>query len=403
MAEQLIIRLHALDHADADTARWLVLDARGNCIGFPQSGPLRDAAPLAEHRRVTVLIPGEDILQLRATVPGRNRQQITRAAPYAIEDRIAGDIDALFVAVLETGSATTPSRFAVIERTLLEQWITRLRAAELKPDSLLPDHVVLPEPEPHAANWWFESDRLLVRDEQQGFAAPAGDAPLLLRHVPEDTQLSITRVGDAPLPDSLPDNVAVTAIDADRAFTELAALATARKDGGLLQQEYRPENRRESALRNWRVPAIAAAVLLVIGTAQWSLEVHRLQRESAFLDEQMQALFNRAMPGSRFDPATAAAQMRIRLRGNDGSGDGRLLAYLAAIGNSLNGLEDAQFTGFSFRDGRLEFTVSVKDARTLEMLQQKLREQTEADIQLRSADSEGDRLEGRIVLEGGAA
>ena len=400
MAEQLIIRLHALDD---DTARWLVLDARGNRIGFPQSGSLRDLAPLAEQRRVTVLLPGEDILQLRATVPGRNRQQITRAAPYAIEDRIAGDIESLFVAALDIGNAATPSRFAVIERTLLEQWIEHLHGAGLHPDSLLPDHVVLPEPDLQEATWWFENDRLLVRDEQQGFAAPASDAALLLRHVPEETRLDVTRVADAPLPDSLAGENGINTIDADRAFTELAAIAATRKDGGLLQQQYTPEKRRENSLANWRAPAIAATILLAIGAAQWGLEVHQLQREASFLDQQMETLFNRAMPGSRFDPATAAAQVRIRLRGNEGGGDNRLLGYLAAIGTSLDGLADARFTGFSFRDGRLEFTVSVKDAKTLEILQQKLREQTQANIQLRSANSEGDRLEGRIVLEGGAA
>ncbi|MDX1443886.1 MAG: type II secretion system protein GspL [Gammaproteobacteria bacterium] len=400
MAEQLVIRLNSLD---ADSARWLVLDARGNRIGFPQSGRLADIPPLTTQRRVIVLLPGEDMPQLLATVPGRNRQQIARAAPYAIEDRVAGDIDELFVAVLDAGNTSKASRFVVVERQLLESWTSRLHDAGIEPDAMLPDHAALPEPHEQEAQWWFEGDRLLVRDTTQGFAAPASDADLLLKHLDEDVRLLACKVGDATLPAELPEGNEQRELDADRAFTELATEVARRKDGGLLQQEYTPQNRRENPLMRWRNPAMAAAVLAALALTGWGLDVYRLQQESEFLDQQMQLLFQRAMPGSRFDPATAAAQMRVALRGNESDSKGELLQYLEAVGSAMNGLADARFTGFSFRDGRLEVTVSVKDARTLETLQAALRERTRANVQLQSANSEGDRLEGRILLEGGSA
>jgi general secretion pathway protein L len=408
MAEQLILHLDSL-HTDG--ARWLVLDARGNRIGFPQRGQLADAAPLTAQRRVVVLLPGEEILQLVTLVPGRNRQQIMRAAPFAIEDRVASGIDKLFVALLDAGDASTPSRFAVIEHTVLQACLQRLDDAGIRPDMLLPDHAALPAPAADEAHWWLLGTRLLVRDATQGFAAPIADAGLLAKRIPEDIAVHVLTTGDVDLPDSLASridagNSDVTELDTDRLFTELAANAAARKDGGLLQQRYKAENRQAGEWRRWRNAAIVAGLVVVLGLSSWSVDVYRLQRESAFLEQQMESLFMRAMPDARFDPATAAAQMRVRLRGSTSNGDAYLLQLLNDVGAALSTVSDARFKGFSFRNDRLEISISVKDAQSLENLQNALRERSAADIQLRSANSDGDRLEGRIVLtgtDGGAA
>lgn len=402
MAEQLILHLDSL-HTDG--VRWLVLDARGNRIGFPQRGHLADVAALTAQRRVVVLLPGEEILQLVTLVPGRNRQQIMRAAPFAIEDRVASDIDKLFVALLDAGDANTPSRFAVIEHTVLQACLQRLDDAGIKPDMLLPDHAALPAPAADEAHWWLLGNRLLVRDATQGFAAAVADADLLAKRIPEDIAVRVLTTGDVDLPGALASRIEagngeVSELDADRLFTELAANAVTRKDGGLLQQHYKAENRQAGEWRRWRNAAIAAGVVVVLGLASWGLDVYRLQRESAFLEQQMESLFTRAMPDARFDPATAAAQMRVRLRGSTSSSDALLLQLLDDVGAALATESDARFKGFSFRNDRLEISVSVKNAQSLENLQNALHERSSANIELRSANSDGDRLEGRIVLTG---
>lgn len=404
MAEQLIIRLQS---ANSDQCRWLVLDARGNRVGFPQQGELASAAALTAQRRVIVLLPGEEILQLTATVPGRNLQQIARAAPFAIEDQLAADIDDLFVAVLQAGNASTPSRFAVIERELLESFLERLHAAGIRPDVMLPDHAALPAVEAGETCWMLETDRLVARDHEHGLAASLQDVPVLLRHLPEACRLQLIRVEPGPPAEvlaALPAEriASEQEVDADRAFTELAANAATRKDGGLLQGPYKPETGRSVELERWRPAAIAVGLLLLLGIANWGLDVYRLQREEAFLEQQMEQIFKRAMPGSRYDPAQADKVMRARL-GDSGPAGGELLRYLAAIGASVNRVDDARLEGFSFRNGRLEISVSVQDAQALEQLQNLLRERSTANVQLQSANSDGDRIEGRITLDGGAA
>src|SRR5690348_12820463 len=94
MAESLFLQLPRAD----GTARWLLVDALGNRIGFVQKGSLADAAAQAQGRRLTVLAPGEHVTLLFADIPSSSPQKVLQAAPFMLEDRLAEDVDTLHFA-----------------------------------------------------------------------------------------------------------------------------------------------------------------------------------------------------------------------------------------------------------------------------------------------------------------
>ena len=116
MSETLLLRM-----PDAGRpAQWLVVDAFGNSMGLVQSGTLMDAAASASGRRLRVCVPGSAVLLLHANIPSSNTQKILQAVPFALEDRLAQDVDNLHFAVGIRDARGYP--VSVVTKTQMQQW-----------------------------------------------------------------------------------------------------------------------------------------------------------------------------------------------------------------------------------------------------------------------------------------
>lgn len=381
------------------TARWLVLDGNGNRVGFPQQGALEDAAPLAANRRVYVLLPGERILATAATVPGRNAARVLQAAPYALEENLAGDVESMHVALTHRGSDSR-SEFLVTDRDWLANCLAELDDAGITADAAWPDYLSVPA-DADGEHWLITAEeRLLARKGWQGFAVPAADATLLYSHRNDELPLRLTLVGEQPAPLGLEELESARFEDDARVFTELAATVTALPGAGLLQGAFR--RKRESAeWKRWRWPAAAAIAWLVIGALTFGLDTWRLKREVDFLDRTKAELFNQALPGRRMVQGQERYLMEQALNVGGGA-QSEFLLHLGHVAQSLQGMSNARLNGFSYRNQRLEFSVTVPDAQSLERLRDALAQQSGRDVAIESANSTSGGLEGRIMINGGA-
>ena len=110
--------------------------ADGALSGY-RSGPAAAAvheryadAALAAGGRVIALAPGADVLLTTATLPTRNRKRMYAAVPFALEEQLISDIDALHFALGNT-SQLGPVPVAVVERQHMQQWLDMLQEVEL--------------------------------------------------------------------------------------------------------------------------------------------------------------------------------------------------------------------------------------------------------------------------------
>ncbi|MEQ8405024.1 MAG: type II secretion system protein GspL [Oceanicaulis sp.] len=153
-------------------ARWAVVSA-GAILA---EGRLSlDAAPDlkgAEPDRAIALIPAEAVFLRKVVVPGGSDRDARRAAPFLIEDQLAG---ALEDTVVETGPRAQDGRrlVAAVSAPLRDHWRRLAAGVGVKPVYAVPDALV---PEAHGADLMvFEAaDRVLFKTRAAA-TDPAGE------------------------------------------------------------------------------------------------------------------------------------------------------------------------------------------------------------------------------------
>src|SRR4051812_14156614 len=101
MAESLIIQLRA-----GESPRWLVCNDDGQVIVNAMAGELQQAAPLSAGRRIAVIVPASDVLSLDTEVPAKSTAKLAQVVPYALEERVADEIENLHFALGERSTDT---------------------------------------------------------------------------------------------------------------------------------------------------------------------------------------------------------------------------------------------------------------------------------------------------------
>src|ERR1700743_2452274 len=159
MAEWLLLRF---PRSAEQPPAWMVVDARGNPTGVPQSGPLSLAAPRAVGRRICLLVPGTDVLLTEPEVPMKAGTKLQQVVPFALEEQLADDIDDLHFAMGKRAADSSRMPVAVITRALMDEWLTSLRSQGLEPESLYTESDLLPQ-NPGQAVALMEEDVIIVR------------------------------------------------------------------------------------------------------------------------------------------------------------------------------------------------------------------------------------------------
>ncbi|GAI96403.1 unnamed protein product, partial [marine sediment metagenome] len=99
--------------------RWVLVDRRGDVVNEGISETLESIPAPAKLSQAVGVVPGEVVTIHEVELPARSRGKALASAPYALEERLATDVDSLVFTVLDwqSGQRTTVS---VIERAYIE-------------------------------------------------------------------------------------------------------------------------------------------------------------------------------------------------------------------------------------------------------------------------------------------
>lgn len=318
--EYLVIRISGPEGA----ASWQAVDAHGAPLAAAGEGDLEQAAELAAGRRVVLLIPAREVFRSRLDLPARGRRSAVKGARYALEDRIAGDVEDLHFAVGPAGGDQL--EVAAVERQWLQDLLGRVKEAGLLPVAVYGEGDALPHL-PNAAAALLEEDALLLRDgggqvvsagpgELAGLvdivcAEHAGDeaAPFRLVIYCEPALESSAQQATAGLNGR---EVELRLLE-QGVMPQLAAESMSGAAVNLLQGEFRRRNDRAGRLRDAAIGLLAVALVY---PGYLAMDGWRAQREYQALAGVVETRLRQMMPD-----AGASADLRREFRRRVASAD----------------------------------------------------------------------------------
>ncbi|HEV7606156.1 MAG TPA: type II secretion system protein GspL [Steroidobacteraceae bacterium] len=411
MTESLIIHLR-----DGAAPQWMVCNDDGHVVVNAVSGELAQATAMSTGRRVAVILPASEVLATDSDAPAKGAAKLAQVIPFALEERVADEIENLHFAIGDRDAVSGRVPVAVIARSLIDARLAELRAAGLDPQAIYSESTLLPAM-PGQMIALLDGDTLTLR---------TADAPPLV--------LPALSIGDAFEMALSMQSSAVAGLEpaplglllyaghdewqahqsAVEAFRErftgmkvqllpsgpLSVLAPAAASGdavNLLQGALAVTSSLEVGWRSWRVAAVLAASLLCLHLGARGVELNRLRKTEASLDAGIQQAFRAAMPGQQ-NAINARGRVAKRLDEiHSGGAGGALLPALSAIASARGAAPDATIEGINFRDGTLDLRMLAPSAASLDSIGQQLRAAAwQADVMELTAS--GDSYRGRLQI-----
>lgn len=373
--EYLVIRI-----GDAEGgASWQAVDAHGALLAHRGEGELEQAAELAEGRKVVLLIPAREVFRGRLKLPARGRRSAVSGARYALEDRIAGDVEELHFAV---GAADGDQlEVAAVERQRLEKLLGRAEEAGLLPVAVYGEGDALPQL-PNAAAALLEEDALLLRDGsgQVVSAQPAELAGLVdiacAEHAGDEAvPFRLVIYCEPALQEVAQKTIAgLNGRDVELRLLEqgvMPQLAAESMSGGavnLLQGEFR---RRDDRTRRLKDVAIGLLVVALLFPGYLAMDGRRAQREYQALAGTVEARLRQMMPD-----AEASANLRGEFSRRVASADLSAAADSDGFLRLLQSLERAgggtRLLGLNYGNGSAQVRLAAADMETLDRVRRSL-------------------------------
>jgi general secretion pathway protein L len=410
MSESLVIQLR-----DGTAPCWMVCNDAGHVLVNAVSGELANAAPLATGRRVAVIVAASDVLVTESDAPAKSAAKLAQVIPYALEERVADEIENLHFAIGERSADTGRVPVAVVNRARIDGWLAELATAGLQPQAVYSEAQLLPAM-PGQLIALIDGDTITLRTAE---APPLVMPALSIREAFEvalSTQTSqVAGLEPPPLGlllysghdewqayqfevDALRDRFTGVKVQLlpSGPLSVLAPAAAAGDAVNLLQGPLAAASPLQTNWKSWRVAAVLAASLLFLHLGARYFELTRLRKSEAALDADIRNTFLAVMPGQQ-DASNARRRIESRLVEIRNGGGGTLLPALSAIANARNASPSATIEGFTFRDGTLELRITAPDAASLDAIGQQLRAASwQADIL--GGNANGDNYRGRLQV-----
>jgi len=414
--DALVIRLPAIaDHP----VEWVRVSAADGSPGEIQQGSLETAAPMAASCRVVVLAPSSQVLRVSTQIPLSGAARIRQSLPYALEEQLAGDVEAQhFACGPKDSQGYVP--VAVVERERLTNWLDQLRACQVIPASVYAESDALPSA-PATMTVLVDHEQVVIRsatgeltivDELSLQAALEMLLDQQLEQLENDASVvpinllvfcnRATAEQHAELWDRL--RLRVQDVDiriADQGALPLLAMQIATKGGvNLLQGAFAPKSEFPLRWQEWRAAVILLAAVLILNLAVKGAEFIQLDRTNKALDTAASQILEQTFPA-----AAGATDPWNELRTRLGPSETTATKSNTMFADALNALSKAfaqtpgiTMESLSFRSGELSLQFTAPDVASLDQLRQLISEGSRFSAEIQSANPDNEVVKGRMLI-----
>ncbi len=396
MSRTLLLRIDPT----ASEASWQLVE-HGQLVGPAGKGKLSDARRAARGVPVVVLVPAEEIFLDNVALPGKNRNKLRRAIPYAVEDQLIDDLDNLHFA-LSTHQYRGRYLVAAVEDRMMDFWDKAFINAGIRVETIIPDVAALVQTD---ESWTvlLESTRAMVRTPDTLFATDIASLPVMLENLsaareedgsPHVTLYDCSNDDKALLLQAAIPQIEFNVVEVPQGIFEVFARSyEPRSSINLMQGEYNRQEGWRKQLRPW----YAAAALLVVWLS-WQLVLSvgtyiDLNRTSQQLTKQMRAVHKRAFASAKSPaPGYERSDMEARLKQlqkRQGRAAGSLQEMLVRTAPVLKKIPDITIDGIHYLNGSLDIELTTKDTSQIDTLKDHLQSQTGWEVKSQASTEKG--------------
>lgn len=370
MPDRLLIRYAG---PQAPLRGWRVGDA-----GVAALGAVDNAVAWPRDLPVWVVVPAEFVGFARTELGVRNREQLARAVPFALEDQLAEPVEQLHFAIAQRPDGMQDAWW--IRSSQLRTWLDDLSTRGVTPTVLLPDSALLAESSKGSAQL-REGERALWLQNDVRTSVPFR----ALDGFPTDPALAVAYQAMATNPQTL-----------DDALLAAAALAPPRPLSNLLTDAYAAQHATAPMRTLWRAAAVLALVAIGLSIGWLVADTARLEQRRADLFEQQQAIYRSVAPGAQQIP-DPVGQLRA-LDQQHGGGGGSFLALAADAAALLGSNPQVRLQQLDWRSDALELTLLGPDVAALDAFREQCARLPGIEAELGSVGSIAGGSEGKIQL-----
>jgi general secretion pathway protein L len=361
---------------------------------------------------VLVVVPTSEILLTKVAIPSKNKQRLSQAIPYALENDLTEEIDDLHF-TFDPHSDNEKTAVAVISRQLVVTWLERLQALELQPLGLYPEVLCLPLTERH---WTIHLDNhqaLLRTGENAGLVAEIETLRDFLRMSLEEssTQPEQLDVFLSPNSDHEPGLAVLRETSLNTNISEyrdapivlFAKNLDERHPLNLLQGEFQQVDRKAFQWHRWLPAAGLFTLLIIINVVSSLLDYQHYKKQSAMLSAEIQRVFREAVPEAKriVDPKVQMEQQLKLLRSAQQGGEESFLSLMTYPAEALAKTQASQLESINYKDNKLDLKLTLKDLQSLELIKKSIESHRELNVEIKSANASGNQVTSHLRITRG--
>ena len=386
---------------DSVTLSWVYENTDADLI--LARGLLSSFSEIASQFKVTIVLPGEDVLFLDAKVPGKNSQRVQQAIPYVLEDNVIDDVDDLHFSInkkqIVNGEQTDLYDVSIINKKYFELIIRQLESVDIYADVMTVDYLLLQENN----SLFFDGKRVLFNSKDSKFSCSI-DSSLTINDKCLTETKSINLMAcdkDARLEKIVGD---ISCYETLYAEEPLIYLVKNRTDSSvnLLQGLYKKKKDWSQTGRTWLPVMILFFVWVFIKTGFFIVEYINLSSESEILKTEITKIYKNTFPDSR-RIIDAKAQMQQKLtslqkrKGQSGRGFTEMLSASATVFSKTKGLN---IKSLRYYDGRINIELQVANLQVIDSLKEQLTVDKGYKVEIQNVSSDKENVTAKLQITG---
>lgn len=398
MRETLYIHLRAAEPG-AITAYCI---ARSDAVASfaIEQAPLETLLPLAQNRRVVVLVPSADVRLASVRLPVRQASKALQAIPFALEDQLADDVETLHFA-LGNRQADGSWPVAVVAHARMAQWLGFFTERGLRPDAMIPDVLALPVPDDRHFSLLIDGNEIIVRTHLGGgFVCQREDLVLCLQIADPERTRALRII--VPREQAFDPTTLTWPVEALHGFAHpLEALLQNLREAhaiNLLQGGYSARQDWLRLWRPWRLTAALAGCVILLGATLHGVQAYRLGKALDTLSAANRQRYAEIFPNDAriVDLPTQLDRQLARLAGS-GAGPA-FLTLLAATADAVAAVPGLAVQTVHYRESALYVGLSAQNLQAVEQLKNWFERSRAARLDVQSANAGAEGVQIRIKL-----